>query len=391
MNPIQALLNEFVDKGLCHGCNVLVTKDGEEAFYGQAGVRHHLSRIPFSRDTLMYMYSMTKVVNAVAALTLYEKGAFTLDTPISKYIPEFADTPVCIEENGEAKLVKAKRQLTFRDVFTMTSGIPYPFGGTSVVAQAVDGYYQKAYDELCDGACAGAPVTALSFAKKVASCPLMFQPGQTWLYGLSSDVMGGLICAITGKGLYEYYKEAIFDKLSMEDTFFRLPDEKRSRIAKRYRVDKDGLKPTDDAQSVIGMTDNPTFEAGGAGLISTVDDYTRFALALMHGGEGVIRPDTVALMTGDKLNLEQKKGFNWLSERGFTYGLTVRIRQGGQPSDYNEGAGAFGWNGACGTSLRIDPQRGVTTVFGVQRMPAQHELFLPQLTHAVADHLGFKE
>jgi CubicO group peptidase (beta-lactamase class C family) len=216
--------------------------------------------------------------------------------------------------------------------------------------------------------------------------PLCFHPGESWLYGLSCDVLGAVIVVITGMSLGDYMQVKIFQPLGMDDTAFRMPTEKSGRIATIYTDGPQGVVPR-KSRAAFEMVDDRKIEAGGAGLISTADDYTRFALMLMNGGtlDGIriLSEASVREMSRNHLDERQMLAYNAPNNIGYGYGLAMRVMINPDKSEYLENVGAFGWNGAAGTTVRIDPVLRRTVVFGIQRMPANHADFIPSLLKAV--------
>ncbi len=387
-------LESFVEKKLATGVSALITQEGKGEIFHYAGRSDLKTRRPFKRDTIMRMYSCSKPVTAVAIMTLKEKGILSMDTPISRFLPEWKDVKVCELHNGKPVLEPARREITVFDLLTMTSGIPYPEGGHTddPVMKEVSKHYIKALRHIAAHEALGQRISTREVIRLMAGCPLCFHPGEKWKYGFSADVLGGLIVAATGMELGEYLKKTIFEPLAMKDTGFRVPKESEERLAITYVPSKAGLarQPKD---KVLAMAEEGSFESGGGGLFSTVDDYTRFARMLL--GEGtldgvrILSPESVKEMAKDHLTEEQRVGCTWADEKGYGYGYLVRVLMDPKKTAYHESLGSFGWNGLAGTSIRIDPKRRTTLVFGVQRIPPSHDLFLPELTEAVEKDLGF--
>jgi CubicO group peptidase (beta-lactamase class C family) len=340
------------------------------------------------------MYSTTKPAVAVAVMTLVEAGVFTLDMPISRFLPEWKDVMVCALNGGKPVLTPANREITIFDLLTMTSGIPYPAQGheDDPVLMEVSKYYKRAFRHIAAQEALGKRISKREVIRLMAECPLCFHPGERWLYGFSADVLGGLIVAATGKELGVYMKEKIFDPLNMIDTGFRVTKEKLNRIAPIYTPGGNGLVRLPKKRE-MEMMEEGSFESGGGGLFSTVDDYTRFAKMLLNRGEykgtRILSPESVDRMASSQITPIQRKGCTWADENGYSYGFLMRVLKDRDQTQYHESAGSFGWNGLAGVSMRIDPKRRTTLVFGIQRIPPSHELFLPELTEAVERELGF--
>lgn len=391
---ILDLLRSFVDRKLAAGVSTLVTAEGKEEIFRCAGLADLQSRRPFLRDAILRMYSTTKPMTAVAVMTMVEEGVFTLDMPISRFLPEWKDVKVCVMKDGKAVLEPAKREITVFDLLTMTSGIPYPADRSTddPVLKEVTRYYGKAFRHITAQEALGKRVSTREVVRLMAGCPLCFHPGEKWKYGFSADVLGALIVAATGKELGAYMKERIWDPLCMADTGFRMPREKLHRLAPTYTPGKNGLARRPKKRE-LDMTEEGGFESGGGGLFSTVDDYTRFARMLLNRGElngvRILRPETVDMMTRNQLTQAQRLGCTWADENGYGYGFQMRVMMDPKQSAIHESIGSFGWNGLAGVSMRIDPVRRTTLLFGIQRIPPSHELFIPDLTVAVERELGY--
>lgn len=376
MHRLQQLLNQFVDRGMAAGVSLLINQRGQEAFFGYAGKQDLNSSAPFDRDTIMLMFSMTKVVTAAAIMTLIDKGDLTPETPVYEFIPEYRYLKVARPDNT---LEDVKRPLTIHDLLTMTSGIPYP-GGHDFVSAC----YGRVMSELSDPG----SLTTLDMARLIARCPLCFQPGEHWMYGLSCEVLGGVIVAATGMELGAYMKKALFDPLGMKDASFQVPEDKHSRLATLYNVDKQGRFSVREDLYGFGALDKTRVEMGGAGLYATVDDFMKFGEMLRLEGAGVLSPEAVRLMARNHLTPDQMVDFGEKGS-GYGYGYLVRTLMDQDKNEkYREQAGSFGWNGMGGTSLRIDPAREMTVVLGIQRVPPEHDDFIPPLMQTVAEIFG---
>jgi CubicO group peptidase (beta-lactamase class C family) len=387
-------LQSFVDKKLAAGVSALITVEGKKEIFHCAGLADLQSRRPFARDAILRMYSTTKPMTATAVMTLVEEGVFSLDMPISRFLPEWKDVKVCVIRDGKPVLEPAKREITVFDLLTMTSGIPYPSDDPTEdpVMKEVTRYYGKALRHIAAQEALGKRISTREVIRMMAGCPLLFHPGERWKYGFSADVLGALIVAATGKELGVYMKEKILDPLHMADTGFRVPKEKLGRIAPTYAPGKNGLVRMPKKRE-LDMIEEGSFESGGGGLFSTVDDYTRFARMLLNRGEldgvRILKPETVDRMTRNQLTAEQRLGCTWADENGYGYGFQMRVMMDPRQSSIHESIGSFGWNGLAGVSMRIDPVRRTTLLFGIQRIPPSHELFIPDLTEAVEKKLGF--
>ena len=267
-------LDQAVESGRIVGGSHLVGIDGETVHFAAAGVRDAATGEPFTRETVVRIYSMTKPVVSVAAMTLHEAGKFELDDPVSKYIPAFADATVW--EDG--KEVPPKRPLTVRDLFRHTSGLAYGGNGVAEVGRR----YRAA------GLFFGGPsnlyppeMTLAKAADRLAGVPLLHHPGERFTYGFSTDLLGRLIEVWSGEPLDDYLKTAVFDPLGMTHTDFMVADADRDRLASVHGPGGAVV----DAGATSGFREGFPFLSGGGGLVSTIDDYARFCEMLAGGGE----------------------------------------------------------------------------------------------------------
>ena len=288
----QEILEKYVNDGQAAGCAVLLYKDGEVLASASAGVRNLDLPDPFDCRTVMLMYSMTKVVTAAAVMTLWDKGILTPETAVSEFFPEFGDLNV-IGADGSMK--KAESVLRVKHLLTMTSGIPYHWeGGASGDSTRA---MLKELEEM-----PAESVTTAELVRRIGRCPLMFEPGTRYLYGLSADVLGGIAAAAAGMELRDYVQKTIFDPLGMTDTAFRVLPHMESRLARKYNMPEPGVfTPSDIYMDIPGIDRSPVIDMGGSGLYSTVEDFMKFGEMLRCGGKGIIREETVREMAKNQL------------------------------------------------------------------------------------------
>ena len=370
MHPIQAFLHSIVETGQVAGASALVYQNGREIFFGCAGQRDLASGAPFARDTVMRMFSMTKVVTAAATLKLFEQNILGPETPVAAILPEYAHMNVLMPDGA---LRPARTELTIHHLLTMTSGIPYPDAPAPIPQM-----YEEQLAALGDmRAC-----STREFVRAIARCPLCFDPGEAWLYGLSADVLGGVIVAATGMELGDFLKKTFFAPLGMADTGFSLGASQAARAATLYHCAADGTLAPHAAALGYGL-DESRVEMGGAGLFSTLDDFMAFGEMLRQGGAGILSPASIQRMRQNQLTENQLSTF-WDAPHGYGFGYLVRtLVDESKNGQYRERTGSFGWNGMAGTTLRIDPARDLTVVFGTQRVPSGSGQLLPQLMQAV--------
>ena len=374
MNLVQNTLSRFVSEGQIAGCAAKILRDDEvlyEGSFGYADIEHQIRMS--ATDTIFPIASMSKVITVAGILQLYEQGLFKLWDPVSEYLPGFKRPTIAVEKSdGSYEIVPAKGEITMRQLLTMTSGVPYPGKDTAAarIANQKGDEYLAAHHNVM-------PQT-VDYCNMVGQLPLAFEPGEKWMYGFSIDVLGAVIEVLSGQTLGTYLKEHIFDPLDMKDTGFFVPAEKRGRVATLYHINE-GMKP---AQRTI-PTEKPAFESGGGGLFSTVQDYSRFAQMLLHGGtldgERILGRKTIDLIATDHLTPAQQATHNWDTQRGYGYGLGVRVMTHPELADINGSLGEWGWDGAFGNWFCVDPKEHLTCVYLTTNLPGDHYRFIPKL------------
>ena len=372
MRLVQNTLSRFVDSGQIAGCAVKIVRGGEVQFEGCFGYADIAGGKPISKDTIFPIASMSKVVTVVGLMRLYEQGQFQLWDPVSKYLPGFEKPTIAVEKpDGTVEIVPARGEVTLRQLFTMTSGVPYPGSDTAAARIRL----QKEQEYMSQGKL---PPDTTAYCNLVGQLPLAFEPGEKWMYGFSIDILGAVIEVLSGQTLGEYLKETIFDPLGMENTGFYVPAEKQDRIATLYRI-HEGLKPEKRGYPAS----KPIFESGGGGLFSTVEDYSRFAQMLLGGGslDGVrsLGRKTVDLIATDHLTPPQQATHSWDTQRGYGYGLGVRVMTNPEIADINGSVGEWGWDGAFGNWFCVDPRENLTCVYLTTNLPGDHYRFIPKL------------
>ena len=369
---IRNTLSRFVASGGIAGCSVRILRNDGLFFEENFGYADIEKKTRMSDNTIFPIASMSKVITVAGIMQLYEQGLFRLWDPVSAYLPGFRNQKVAREKpDGSFEIVDARGEVNLRQLFTMTSGVPYAWGDTAAGRIRIE--KEKEWID------AGRPVPCtVEYANLVGQLPLAFEPGEKWMYGFSIDVLGAVIEVLSGKTLGEYLKENIFDPLGMTDTGFFVPAGKQDRIATLYHIN-DGMKP--DHRDY--PTEKPLFESGGGGLFSTVRDYSRFAQMLLHGGtlDGVriLGRKTVDLISTDHLTPEQRKSDSWDTQRGYGYGLGVRVMTNPELAGINGSVGEWGWDGAFGNWFCVDPKENLTCVYLTTNLPGEHYRFIPKL------------
>lgn len=377
-NRLHALLKSFVEKGPA-GCSLLVTHQGRTVFQDYIGYANQESMVPIQEDTIFRIYSMTKVVTCTAALMLYERGLFLLNDPLENYLPEFKNPQVYrTDGRGEVYISPAKKAIMVKDLFTMTSGITYPGNGNQTERDLV-----KELEQL---KASGEKLTLRRLSQIIASVPLAFDPGAQWRYGYSHDVLAAFIEVVSGKRFSEFLEEEIFQPLGMVDTFFKIPEDKKHRLAAIYNRTENGQLIKNDHMDEHYQADSE-FESGGGGILSTLCDYSRFAHMLANGGENegtrIIGKKTIDLMATNHLSTEQMPYYNWDYLAGYGYGLGVRTMVDPAKGGINGSIGEFGWSGLAGTWVLVDPKEKLSAVYMQQMLPNFEAYHQPRLRNVI--------
>jgi CubicO group peptidase (beta-lactamase class C family) len=370
-SAVHQLLEDYVRQSRVAGAVGLVMERGRLVYSDAAGWRDLAAKKPMAGDTIFRIASMTKPVTSVAVMVLVDEGRVSLSDPLSKFIPEFATQQVIKPTpDGAGQPVAASRPITIRDLLTHTSGITYGLFGQQPHAER----YKAA--GVSDGLIE-TPATLAENMRRLATCPLTNQPGEAWQYGLSTDVLGRVVEVASGKRLDEFFAERIFQPLGMRDTHFRLPAEKRDRLATLYRpgagqkLEAVGSGPQQAAGLIYSATfvsDSSPYLSAGAGLVSTAADYARFLSMLLGRGEleGVrlLEPETVDEMTRNQIG-DLSILFGVHGDR-FGYGFGVHTEK----SDRNGASiGSYSWGGIFHTYFWVDPKRQVIGIVLAQLYP----------------------
>lgn len=359
---IGPALKGIVDQGALAGVVTLIWRRGEVVQVDAVGQRDIAGGKPMQRDTLFRIASMTKPITTLAALMLVEEGKLKLDDPVTKWLPELKDMLVLEAADGPLDAtVPAQRDITVEDLMTHRAGLAYGFTSMGPIAHA--------HEEKLGSALAN-PHTPDEWLRRLGELPLSYQPGERFHYSHATDVLGFLVARIESKPLGEVLKDRIFAPLGMNDTGFWTPPEKRDRLAKLYQAGEGPLKDV----SWSDPPAPPAFEGGGGGLVSTADDYLKFARLMLGRGEvdGVrlVKPETVDLMTGNRLTDEQRGhaflGMPFWLSQGFGLGTSMIMDEEKHQWMGAGGKGSFGWPGAFGTWWQADPVNDVILIYLIQ-------------------------
>lgn len=363
---MNKLLQQEISEDRVKGASALVLHKGREIYCGSFGYADAEKGIPMKRDTIIRLFSMTKPVTAAAVMLLAERGELDVWDPVSKYLPCFREMKVWDEEKGE---IPAEREITIYDLLNMTSGITYPDEATEPgrrMGAVVQAYVAKRES--------GESVDTQEYMRGIASVPLVFQPGDRWMYGFSADVLGGVVEAASGRSFSAFLQEEIFEPLEMPDTGFFVPKEKLERFAQAYDATENGLIPHTGSHLGEYYGEDVAFESGGAGLVSTLDDYSHFASMLTHkgiyNGKQILGRKTVEFMIQNRLTDYQRRDMNWDSTRGYGYGCLMRILTDQGEAGTNASLGEFGWDGWTGNYVTMDPSEDLVFLYFIQRCGA---------------------
>lgn len=356
-------LDAYVTRGQLAGGVALVIRRGRVAYSHAFGKRDREANAPMKADTIFRIASQTKALTSVGIIILQEDGKLLISDPVSKYLPEFANTTVAVPKDGGGyDIVKAKRQITIRDLLTHTAGIGYGTGPARDKWEAakITGWYFADRDE---------PIAAT--VARMASLPMDAQPGEKFVYGYSTDILGALIEKVSGHSLDLFLANRITGPLNMKDTSFYLPSSKANRLASVYSAKGTSIELAPDPGNGVGQGayfNGPRKSfSGGAGLLSTAQDYGRFLQMLLNGGElggtRILSRKSVELMTTDHL-----RGVTYRDGQGFGLGFSVvkDVGANGSPSSVGE----FGWGGAYHSSYWVDPKEKLVVVYFTQLIPA---------------------
>ncbi|MCC7032142.1 MAG: beta-lactamase family protein [Acidobacteria bacterium] len=365
LSRLDAVLQQYVDENRIAGAVGLVLEDGKPVYERAVGWRDKAGSIRMTPDSIFRIASQTKAITSVAVLMLVEEGKIGLTDPISRFIPAYATTTVAETKGGIVQVVPAKRAITVTDLLTHTAGISYGTGADVAVLYKAKGlgpaagfgWYTADKDEpVCDT------------MERLASLPFAAHPGEAWVYGYNTDILGCVVERASGLSLDEFFRTRIFGPLRMTDTHFFLPRDKQDRLVTVYASGSGGTLerapegPTGQGHYVDGPRQN---YAGGAGLVSTARDYARFLELVRNGGAlGGVRllsPRTVGLMTHNQAGLLHNG-----PRLGWSLAFETTEQIGGNGLDP---VGAFGWGGAYGSVYRVDPSSGVVMVLMLNQIP----------------------
>ena len=362
---LTTTFQEYVENEELPGAVVLIARKGKVAYFESFGKRDIEKNSPMPADAIFRIASQTKAIVSVGIMMLQEEGKLLISDPVGKYIPAFNETTVAVaKEGGGYEIVPAERKITIRDLLTHTAGIGYGYGIASDLWEEAGfkGWYFADRDE---------PI--LTTVSRIAELPFASQPGERFVYGYNTDILGALIEVVSGEPLNSFLRSNILEPLGMTDTYFYLPKKKKDRLAAVYSKSDKGLERAPDPGGMIGQgayVEGPRMSySGGAGYLSTASDYAKFLQMMLnngtYNGNRIISRKTVELMTTDHIGQEL---FPWDPGVGFGLGFSVVTDLGkrGLPGSVGE----YGWGGAYHSSYWVDPEEELIVVYFTQLIPA---------------------
>lgn len=357
-------LTTFLDA--LKGKRSIPSVDCAVSLQGQRVYRHSANA---GQDDLYFLYSVSKVITCTAAAQLLERGKLLLTDEICEYLPEYRDMAV---KRADGQLEEAQTRITVRHLFTMSAGLNYNLEAPSI---------QKAVQE------SGGRAPTREIARAIAQEPLDFEPGTHWQYSLCHDVLAALVEAVSQMRFADYVREHIFAPLGMENSTYHPTPEQLTHIAPQFRYDdaaREAVPIPKAARHVLG----PEYDSGGAGVVSCVSDMLAFAQALANGGTGangarILSPRTVDLMRMNQLNEAQMRDFNWIQMAGYGYGLGVRTMVSPAQGGALSAIGEFGWGGAAGSYIMIDPDHRLCAFYAQHMLNNQEPYVHPRLRNLI--------
>ena len=372
--PLKAFLDYYLPILGIPGSDTVIYKDHVEVFRYTSGYDNLSRQTPMRRDLIYNIYSCTKVATCIAATQLIERGEIVISDPVYAYFPEFKNMTVKVKDQfGKVIGVKpAEETMQIRHLLTMTSGINYNMDTDAIKnVQIVTGGRAPTQD-IC---------------RAIATEPLEFEPGRDYQYGLSLDIIGGIVELVSGMKLSDYMAENIFLPLGMEDTAFRFDESKHERFATQYDYNPETHSAVEIPYNNCKFRFGTEYDSGGAGLVSTVSDYVLLADALANGGVGkngnrILSESGVRLMSSNALDEKQIKTFATNHNSGYGYGFGVRMNLDPTPSGNLAPIGEFGWDGAKLSYLSADPKNHIA-VFHAEHMGGLHRVMIPRFRNLI--------
>ncbi len=362
LDRMKAVMQDYVDRQQVAGVVTILLRAGKVVSFEPVGRMDVEKNVPIRKDTIFRLASMSKAVTSVAAMILVEESKIRLSDPVSKFLPAFKQTSVAIPGAGSrVGIVPAKREITIRDLLTHTAGISYGTGPAAEQwkAAGIQGWYLSDRKE---------PIVPLM--ERLAVLPFDSQPGERYVYGYNTDILGAVIEKASGVPLDEFFRTRIFAPLKMTDSGFYLPPDKRSRLATVYSMSAAGRieRSPEPGTGQGDYVDGPrACFGGGAGLLSTANDYARFLQMLLNGGElegaRILSPKTVELMTSNHVK-------RLYGDDGLGFGLGFEVTEQVGAAGRYDTVGSYGWGSAYYSKYWVDPSEKLVAVFMTQLIPA---------------------
>jgi CubicO group peptidase (beta-lactamase class C family) len=383
LEGLHAGMQRLVDDKQLAGIVTILSRHGKIVDFKEYGKKDLASGEAMEKDTIFRIYSMTKPITGIAMMILFEENKWRLDDPISKYIPEFANLKVLkgTDAGGNMILENPEHAPTMRELMSHTAGFTYGFIGNT----PVDKMYQE--KRVLQSA------SLQDMINKLATIPLLYQPGTRWVYSVSVDIQGYIVEKLSGQTLPDFMREKIFKPLGMKDTDFYVPEDKRSRFATAYSYDQDHLRlvpvPT-SPQAYYSQL--PAMPSGGGGLVSTAADYMRFSQMVLNGGEldgvRIVSPRSIDLMRGNQIPEAAMKPQNGVAFfhliPGWGFGLDFAVLTDSVKAGNFAGDGTITWGGAAGTWFWIDPTYDVVFIGMIQRTLTANSPDMDYITRTLA-------
>jgi len=391
---LDQFIQDYVNKGYIPGGVFLVARDNQIVYNKPFGFRSTDKKVPYRKDDIFRICSMTKAITSVAIMQLYEEGKLGLDDAVQDYVPAFKNTQVLDtfnEKDSTYTTVPAKSPITLRQLLTHSSGIAYG----DFYPGKVQAVYEK--NNMLGVGLSHPTWTTEEFINRLAAVPLAFQPGDHFMYGLNMDVLGRVIEVVSGEKLSDYFRKHIFEPLGMKDTYFYLPKEKQSRLAPVYGYDANNTFQMLTNDPLVSNPDYPKSAdighyAGGGGLSSTAMDYAIFIQSLLnngiYNGKRILSRKTIEVLTADQMiSLNQQgKGFSNRPGETFCLGFSLRTDQG--KGINSKSPGTYEWGGYYTTKFFIDPKEDLIFVGMMQIHNFQHGEFFDRVAAILYSAIG---
>lgn len=380
------LIDQYIEEGKLPGGVFMAARYGQVVFYKTAGKRSTEPEAPYREDDIFRIASMTKAVTTVAIMQLYEDGKIGLDDPVHKYLKAFEKQPVLDkfnEKDSTYTTVPAQTPVTIRHLLTHTSGIPYgEFNPGKIMA-----VYMK--NNVLGGGLNHLTWTSEEFIDRLGRTPLVFQPGERYMYGLNMDVLGRIVEVVSDQKLEDYFRQNIFEPLGMNDTWFYLPEDKHDRLVPVYTINREGTFYIAEEGNAVGseinypLLERRDFYAGGGGLVSTATDYARFIQALANfgtfNGQRILSRKTIEMMTSDQMIRLNEQGKGMSSRPGVTMCLGFSLLNPEANGINSKSPGTYEWSGYFNTRFFIDPHEQLIFSGMTQVAPFPHNEFWDRL------------